>query len=150
VADLEEAMNVITMGDYWMGRDREYPTAMSPDLEARARLTVELVGRLLMKAGDAGIRIPVNQRTGSRLTSGWRPPTVNASTPGAAPNSKHMTGQAADVFDPDGDLDEWLMTDAGQQAMLQLGLWMEHPSATKGWSHLQTVPPRSGKRVFYP
>lgn len=143
-------MNVITLGDYWMGRDREYPTAMSPDLEKRAQITVDLVNRLLLKAGDAGVRIPVNQRTGSRLTSGWRPPTVNAGTPGAAPNSKHITGQAADIFDPEGDLDEWLMTDMGQQTLVQIGLWMEHPSFTKGWAHVQTVPPRSGKRVFYP
>ncbi len=143
-------MNIITLGDYWMGRDREYPTAMSPDLEHSAQITVDLTNQLLLKAGEAGVRVPVNPRTGSRLTSGWRPPTLNAKTPGAAINSKHMTGQASDVYDPDGDLDDWLMSDAGQQVLVQLGLWMEHPSATKGWAHLQTVPPRSGRRVFYP
>lgn len=141
---------MITLNDYWMGRDSEYPTAMSPDLEKAARMTVELVNKLLERAVSAGVRIPLHPRTGSQLSSGWRPATLNAKTPGAAPNSKHITAQAADVYDPDGDLDEWLMTDAGQQALLQIGLWMEHPSATKGWAHLQTIPPRSGRRVFYP
>ena len=61
-----------------------------------------------------------------------------------------MTCEAIDLYDPDGDLDEWLLSDAGQRAMADLGLWHEHPSATKGWAHLQTKPPRSGRRTFYP
>lgn len=141
---------MISRADYWMGRDAEFPMAMTPQIESHAFTTVDLANKLLERAAQAGITVPINPRTGSRLSSGWRPPSLNAKTPGAAPNSKHMTGQAVDVYDPEGDLDEWLMTDAGQQALLQLGLWMEHPSATKGWCHLQTVPPRSGRRVFYP
>jgi hypothetical protein len=59
-----------------------------------------------------------------------------------------MTGQAIDLADPDGDLDEWCLE---HPDMLELyGLWQEHPSATKGWAHLQSVPPKSGKRCFYP
>jgi len=61
-----------------------------------------------------------------------------------------MTGQAIDLADPDGDLDEWLMTAEGQAALVEIGLWMEHPAATKSWTHLQTVPPKSGRRTFYP
>lgn len=140
----------ITLADYWMGRDAEYPTAMTPDIEANARLTVELVNRLLQRLLEARIHVHLHPRTKTQLSSGWRPPAINASTPNAAPNSRHMTGQAADIYDPDGEIDDWLMTDAGQQVLQQIGLWMEHPSTTKGWAHVQTKPPKSGRRVFYP
>ena len=141
---------MITVQDYWMGRDREFPMAMSPDLEREAFRTVDLVNRLLVFAHSAGVTLETNPRTGTIISSGWRPASVNAKTPNAAPNSKHMTGQAIDLYDPDGDLDEWLMTSDGQETLKRLGLWMEHPAATKTWAHLQTIPPRSGNRVFYP
>jgi len=141
---------VISIQDYWMGRDREFPMAMGPDLEKNAALMVELANKLLVIAHSAGINIPTNPRTGSVVSSGWRPASVNAATPNAAPNSKHMTGQAIDLYDPDGDLDEWLLTADGQKVMADLGLWQEHPSATKSWAHVQSVPPRSGRRTFYP
>lgn len=130
---------MISLTDYWMGRDEEYPLAMTPQIEHNALLTVQLTNALLVRFGQ-----------GRKATSGWRPPMVNASIPNAAPNSKHMTGQAIDLADPDGDLDDWLMSDPGQRALEEIGLWMEHPAATKGWAHLQTVPPKSGRRVFYP
>lgn len=141
---------MITLADYWMGRDRSYPMAMSPGLERSALTTVELANKLLVIAHAVGIVLPRNPVTGSVVSSGWRPPSVNAGTAGAAPNSKHMTGQAIDLYDPDGDLDEWLITPDGQKVMTDVGLWHEHPSATKGWAHLQTLPPRSGRRTFYP
>lgn len=130
---------MITLTDYWMGRDEEYPLAMTPQIEKNAALTVQLVNLLLARFGQ-----------GRKVNSGWRPPQVNANIANAAPNSKHMTGQAIDLADPDGDLDEWLMSGEGFAALEEIGLWMEHPAATKGWCHLQTVPPRSNKRIFYP
>ena len=141
---------MISLQDYWMGRDREFPMAMSPDLERNALRMVELANKVLMLAKSAGVTMERHPRTGTAVSSGWRPPTVNAATPNAAPNSKHMTGQAIDLYDPDGDLDEWLMTPDGQKVLADLGVWMEHPAATKGWCHLQSLPPRSGRRVFYP
>lgn len=141
---------MITLTDYLMGRREQYPLAYGPDIEREALRTIGIVNDLLLIATGAGVTLERNPRTGSIVSSGWRPPAVNASTPNAAVRSLHMTGKAIDVYDPDGDLDEWLMTDAGQAMLQRLGLWLEHPAATKGWSHLQTVPPRSGKRVFYP
>lgn len=141
---------MITLTDFWMGRDRTHGTQLSTDIRRNADTTVEQVNKLLVLAKTAGVTFETNPRTGSLIASGWRPPDINAGTPGAAAKSKHMTGQACDVYDPDGDLDDWLMTDDGQRALKDLGLWMEHPSATKGWAHVQTVPPRSGHRVFYP
>lgn len=79
------------------------------------------------------------------LRSGWRPPAYNATVPGAAPNSTHMTGNGIDIADPDGAFDDWL-TD---EILEKYGLYREHPSQTKSWCHLQRVPPRSGKRTYY-
>lgn len=141
---------MITLADYWMGRDAEYPMAMTPQIAKDAALTVDLANKLLVLANIAGVRASLNPRTRTVVSSGWRPATVNAATPGAAPNSKHMTGQAIDLYDPEGEVDEWLMTPDGQRALEDIGLWLEHPSATKGWAHVQTIPPRSRNRVFYP
>lgn len=141
---------MISLADYWMGRDRTYSLSLTPAIEKAAMTMVDLASRLLESASRCEVPLTRNSKTGSLVSSGWRPPLVNSSTPNAAPNSKHMTGQAIDIYDPDGDLDEWLMTADGQSELVRLGLWMEHPSATKGWAHLQTIPPRSGNRVFYP
>lgn len=62
--------------------------------------------------------------------------------------SKHLTGQAADVSDPDGKLRHFLITTTIPWD--KIGLWMEHPDYTPGWIHFQSVPPKSGKRFFIP
>jgi hypothetical protein len=59
-----------------------------------------------------------------------------------------MTGNAADVYDPDGALDVWLMSPEGQYSLGQFGLYLEHPDSTPGWCHVQDVAPLSGNRVF--
>lgn len=140
----------ITLTDYWMGRDKMFPHDLGSDIRANAETMVALANRLLTVAKASGVTLEMSPRTGSVVSSGWRPPSVNAGTPGAAIKSKHMRGQAIDIYDPDGDLDEWLMTAQGQETLQDIGLWMEHPSATKGWCHLQSIPPGSKRRVFYP
>lgn len=144
-------MTPITVREYFGGYRELYPLRLGPEIERQAFMTVELANKLLAQAATFGVALTrVSPRTRSLVTSGWRSPEINAATPGAAVNSRHMTGQAIDLYDPDADLDNWLMTGEGQAALVALGLWLEHPSATKGWCHLQTVPPRSQKRVFYP
>lgn len=140
----------ITLADYWMGRDKPYAAALTPAIERAAFTTVDLANKLLAIAEADGISLSRNANTNSFVASGWRPPAINAATPNAAPSSKHMTGQAIDIYDPDGDLDEWLLAAPGQRVLVNLGLWLEHPSATKGWAHVQTIPPKSLNRVFYP
>lgn len=141
---------MLTVADYWMGRDVTHALSLSTQIRANAARTVEIVNKLLVLAKTAGVGLEVHPRTGTVLSSGWRPPAINATTPGAAPRSKHLLGLAADIYDPDGDLDEWLMSESGQRVMVDLGLWHEHPACTRGWAHVQTVPPRSGRRTFYP
>jgi len=128
---------VITVAEYFMGRDKEYPDDLTTDLRINAQETVIRVNTLLGYFEES-----------RDVTSGWRPPAVNVATPGAATISKHMTCQACDVKDPEGDLDEWCL--AHPEILEKIGLWQEHPASTKGWCHVQIVPPRSGKRVFYP
>ena len=134
---------MITLADYWMGRDKTFGSSLTADIVRNAEETVKR-GNLLL----AEFRFDTKDDEIRKVNSGWRPPEVNAMTPGAAARSKHMTGQAIDIADPEGNLDEWCL--AHLTTLERCGLWLEHPSATKGWCHVQIVAPRSGNRVFYP
>ena len=139
---------MISLADYYMGRADQYGDELTDDTRLNAEETVKRVNELLALLLAHDVPLSRNPHTGSLLSSGWRPRTVNAAIHGAAVNSKHMTGQACDLYDPDGDIDEWCMEN--QDKLDDCGLWLEHPSATKGWCHVQVVPPRSGRRVFFP
>jgi hypothetical protein len=128
----------LTLADYFMGRDASHAGELSVELLANARTIVERANGLLKLAGIVE----------GKVSSGWRPHSVNAAIPNASPRSRHLTCQALDLRDPDGSLDAWCMRNL--HALEVLGLWLEHPSATPGWCHVQTVPPRSGRRVFEP
>ena len=134
---------MITLDDYWMGRDKQFPLNLTAEIKTNAQITVTRANLILSQFKQA-----TGDTSQRKVTSGWRPPMINAITKNAAPNSKHMTGQAVDISDPDGDLDEWCL--ANRTYLEGAQLWQEHPSATKGWCHLQIVPPKSGNRVFYP
>lgn len=127
----------LKLADYYMGRDRPYRAELTRELRANARETVRRVNRLLRHAGLM-----------RKVTSGWRPAAINAAVPGAAPGSRHLSCLAVDLEDGDGALDAWCM--AHPEVLEEIGLWLEHPDATPGWCHLQTQPPRSGRRVFHP
>ena len=124
---------MITVDDYLMNRK----SGLTFELLENAIDTVEKVNKLLDAFGS--------QR---KVTSGYRPASVNAAIPNAAKKSNHMLCKACDLEDHDGALDKYCMENL--DILKEIGLWLEHPSATKGWCHLQTVSPRSGNRVFYP
>ena len=132
---------MVTLKDYYMGRDEQYADELTFVLRRHADVTVERVNRLLTAFGES--------RT---VNSGWRPKAVNALTPNASKTSKHMTCEACDLEDADGDLDEFCFT--VPQILTEIGLWQEHPASTKGWCHVQIVPYHTwseGKpRWFYP
>ena len=132
---------MITREDYFMGRDKDSPP--TEQMRKWADETIYRANLLLSRYYQAN---PEAEKT--RVTSGYRTLAINSATPNSAPRSKHLTCQAVDLSDPDGELDDWCMDN--QKQLEQVGLWMEHPSATKGWCHLQIVPPRSGKTVFFP
>lgn len=80
-------------------------------------------------------------------TSGYRGPEHNREI-GGSPTSRHLKGVAVDILDRDGDFAAFVMTN--HRLLEQIGLWVEDPHYTEGWVHLQSVPPRSGNRVFTP
>lgn len=128
---------MITPAKFWQGRDIKYAQELTHEIKANATEVQRRVNLLLQRAGFED----------RDATSGWRPSAVNAAIPNAAPKSKHMKGQAIDVEDSDKALQRWCM--ANLDVLEELGLWMEHPRDTPTWCHLQSVPPASGKRVFY-
>ena len=138
-------MSTITLADYWMGRDKLYPRALNEQILAAAPVTVARANLLL----DAFYAV-YPMAAPRRVNSGWRPPEINANVPGAARNSRHMTGQAIDLSDDDGALGRWCMSPNWLDALERIGLWMESTDHTKRWVHVQTVPPASKRRVFIP
>lgn len=87
------------------------------------------------------------------VSSGYRTAAINASTPNAAPNSKHMFGQAVDIRDADGSLWTWVINNL--DIIKKAGLWLENPnwthnSTNAGWVHFQILAPNSGHRIFIP
>ena len=136
---------VITLADYWMGRDRQYPADMTPKIAENAAAWVVNANALLVRIEAAKVPL-VKHANGTMLSSGWRPPALNAKTPGASKTSFHMTGQAGDLFDPDGKIDAWCM--ANLEELARCNMWLEHPKDTPRWSHWQSHPPKSWNRVF--
>lgn len=60
--------------------------------------------------------------------------------------SRHLTGRAVDIADANLELTAWLK--ANPKILEDAELWCEE--GNKNWTHLQTVPPVSGKRWFLP
>lgn len=139
----------VTEAMYYRGRDQTHANELTPELRANALSLLGRVNTLLGKMAACGVQVEsAPHGWAGPVTSGWRPANVNKTIPGAAVRSNHMRCLAIDLFDPEGALDDWCMDNL--DVLMNLGLHLEHPSATKGWCHLQAVPPRSGKRVFYP
>lgn len=136
---------MISLDDFWMGRKARYPADCTASVQANAAVTVDKANRLLNAFYTA-----IPGAATRHVNSGWRPPAVNAATPGAARLSKHMTGEAIDISDDDGQLDDWINSPNGTGVLMSIGLWAEAASATNRWCHIQIVPPRSGNRFFLP
>lgn len=136
---------MLTLADYYKGRDRLFASELTPEIAQNAKLTLERVNLLLQRFYATHPRAA--RRT---INSGWRPAAVNRKVQNAAKRSHHLTARACDLSDDDGALDRWLMTALGQRVLEHCGLWMEHPDATPRWCHVQIVPPKSGRRVFHP
>lgn len=146
---------MITLEQYWMGRDAVHGSELTFEIRNNAEELVGRVNNLLAAAEIDGVSPDLDQVTGSPVASGWRPAGVNARTKNAASGSKHITGRAVDLQDTrDRALARWCLEHV--ELLEQFGLWMERPQWTAGatgrdpWVHLQSVPPGSGKRVYVP
>lgn len=83
------------------------------------------------------------------VTSGYRPGRFNTAA-GGAKGSAHLVCLAADFADVDGSLATWCL--ANLWRLQAAGLWLEDPTHTKGWVHLQARDPGTGptQGVFKP
>lgn len=124
----------ITLADFLMGREVEYP--LTDAMEGNATRMVEAVNRL---------QYLYNKQL--RVSSGYRPGHYNTRAGGAA-KSAHVTCEACDLADPKQELSDWLKSTP--QVLITLGLYMEEPSRTPTWCHVQIRPTKSGNRVFNP
>lgn len=113
-----------------------------------AEKLLESVNRIIPYAVADGVEFRINPETNTVVSGqqfgGFRP----ISCPIGARHSSHKEGRAVDLYDPKGEIDAWC--EANQDVLAECGLYMEHPSATIGWCHLTTRPPKSGNRIFYP
>jgi len=129
---------VLTLAQYFGEHERKYGGELTLEKRANAAVTVDKTNKLLA----------IRSLPHYGVASGWRPAAYNASVPNAAKKSKHITCQAIDLRDPDGSIDAWCT--ANTHILVEIGLWLEHPDATPGWCHVQTIPPKSGNRIFRP
>jgi hypothetical protein len=83
------------------------------------------------------------------ITSSYRPGHFNRQA-GGSPNSHHLHGRAVDLANIGNALGSYLKENSGILERCQL--WAEDPDATLKTQHLhlQTKPPRSGRRFFRP
>ena len=61
--------------------------------------------------------------------------------------SKHLTGEAVDISDPNLELTKWLKENDSQR-LKDVLLWCEEGNAN--WTHFQITPPKSGNLWFLP
>lgn len=151
---------IITLEQFWMGRDASHAAELTPRIRERADETVRKANLLLAFAEADGVEPGIDQFTGTPVASGWRPIGINARTSNAAAKSRHISGEAVDLQDtPERALARWCL--ANRDALEEVGIWMERPQWTAGslhngeffpdpWVHWQIVPPRSGTRIYIP
>lgn len=105
-----------------------------PEYEVNAQQLLERVNSFLAEAGLT-----------RKPTSGFRTAAHNKAV-GGAPQSAHLTCQAVDLADRDRKLSDWC--EKNPEMLEKYLLWMEDPSRTPTWVHLQTRPARN--RIFKP
>jgi Peptidase M15 len=128
---------MITKEEVLMGRDKLFPNDYNENISDNIDFLLEKVNV---------IRAMYNKPL--KVSSGFRPPSVNKMTKGAAPNSAHCTGEAVDLQDLDGSFRDWCLQNL--KAFKDEGLYIEDFRYTKGWVHITCRKPQSGKRIFIP
>lgn len=140
---------MIIEADYLMGRDKLAPAELT---DAIRNNIAELLGRvnlLLTWAYADNVRPALDAATHTHVASGWRPKAINDAISNAAAASKHLTGEGIDLRDNGTrDLAQWCLKN--EDALAEIGLWMERPQWTPSWVHLQSVPPKSHRRYYVP
>lgn len=128
---------MITRAEILMGREVEYP--LNPILESNLNILLTRLNKLRQLFGKP-----------MRVSSGYRPGRFNkAKAMGTkhdgAKDSAHLYCMAVDFYDPNRELVKFCMANKGA-ILKQCGLYMEKPSQTPTWCHLQIRPTKN--RIF--
>lgn len=116
---------------------------LTPDIKANIGVLIDRLSQIREAYGKPMI-----------VTSGLRSQEDQMRINANAPKSTHIQGEAADIQDKDGKLRDFIL--ANMDLMAKIGVWFEDFDSTKGshpgggWVHIQSVPPKSGKRVYIP
>lgn len=109
---------------------------------------LSVVNDLLQTMIDTGCVLDINPKTKNYVSGetygGFRPQDC----PIGAATSSHKVGRGIDIYDPENELDGFLMLH--QSLLKDRGLHIENPSATPRWLHLTNRAPKSGLTVFMP
>jgi hypothetical protein len=132
---ITEDMYYTSSGKY---PDRAKSPELTQEVKDNALNLLDKVNRLLEELKISKVSV----------SSGFRTSDANAKIANAAKKSNHLRGLAIDLADSDGKLDELFMRNLDKLEKFEL--YLESPESTTGWSHLQSVAPKSGNRVFKP
>jgi len=129
---------VITLKQYLMGRDKDFAEELkASNVIEHAKVLLEQVNGLLDYLGIV-----------AEVRSGWRPAAMNDLV-GGSRKSYHITGRAIDLVDKSGGLKAVISAHSDQLRIFNL--WMEHPSKTPSWCHLDNGRrPDRPVRIFMP
>jgi len=144
-------MKLLTLEDLITSSGKYPERANSPELTAELKANgADLVKRINNLLKDI-YTIDV------KVSSGFRPSSVNSTILNAAKRSLHMTLKACDISDPQGKLRDILLKNVDEKSnssddvLTKYGLWLENPQATKGWIHLDAgVRTPRKRKVFNP
>lgn len=114
----------VTLESYLMGREVKYASEYTSDVAMNAMQLLPRVNALLQDLGVSSVIV----------TSGWRPPSLNAHIPNAAPRSLHMVGKAVDLSDVEGKLFNLIIDH--HPLLKKYELWVENRMFTPTWVHL--------------
>ena len=123
---------MITLEQYLMGRDKEFPLDM-----LQARNAAILLSRVNYVLGKLDLKVAVS--------SGYRPAALNK-TIGGAKMSTHTLCAGVDLHDPYKHLADKFRDHI--ELLAEVGLWMEHPDYSPGWIHLDIKQRKN--RIFIP
>lgn len=128
---------MISKDELLRGRDKSFPDEFTQQISDNLDELLLILNKVRAAYGNP-----------MKVTSGWRPSSINSMVKGAAPKSNHCTGNACDFLDTDGKLMEWCLTNL--QLLTDLGIYLEDFRWTPNWVHMQNLPPKSRKRIFIP
>ena len=128
------------------------PHSKSPDWtdgrKANARRLMLSCANLQARMMADGIQFHINPATGTTISGQGNGGFREQNCPIGASDSAHKQGLAVDRYDPYNELDGWLMDN--QDALVEFGIYIEHPDSTPHWSHWSIRAPESNHHVFYP